>query len=62
MKWDHNKRLHDDDSLRTIESDIASLKDEHGRGCMSDDFKSHLTSLVAEWDKILKDREESWRL
>lgn len=61
MTLAHNKRLRDDETLRNIETEIANMEDEHGRGYQCSEHKDHLTSLATQRDKILKDREESWR-
>eukprot|EP00253_Pinus_taeda_P017821 PITA_17821 len=60
--WAHNKTLLDEQTLRDIEAEIATLEDEQGRGHTTPDQKEKLTTLVAQGRKILNDREETWRL
>lgn len=62
MRWAHNKRLCKDEVLRNTKAEITTMEDEHGRGYLTPEHKERLTSLVSQRDKILKDKEELWRL
>lgn len=60
--WAHNKRLMDEQTLGDTKAEIADLEDEHGRGYTTPTQKERFTTLVAQRGKLLKDKEESWRL
>jgi len=60
--WVHNKRLLDEQTLRDIEAKVVAMEDEQGRGHTTANKKEKLTTLIAQRSKILKDREENWRL
>jgi len=60
--WAHNKRLLDEQTLRDTEAEIVAMEYEQGWGHISHDQKEKLTTLVAQGRKILKDREETWKL
>jgi len=42
-RWAHNKRLMDDQTLRSVEAEIDSMEDEHGRAYISPEHKERLT-------------------
>jgi len=60
--WAHNKRTQDDHSLRQIESELTVFENEQGGLYSLDEHKERVTSLYTMRGKILKDREEVWRL
>lgn len=60
--WAHNKRVQDDRTLRETEAEIVDYENDKGGVFSSTDEKDKLTSLYASRGKILKDREETWRL
>jgi len=60
--WAHNKREQDDQILREIEEEITALKNDQGGIYTSQEHKDKITSLLSKRSKILKDREETWRL
>lgn len=52
----------DDHTLSQIESELSELMDDHNKGFTTTNDKSHLTELEKQREKILKEREETWRL
>ncbi len=60
--WAHSKRDQEVQTLSEIESEIAALEDKQGGVFISRDQKDKITELISKRGKILKDREETWRL
>lgn len=60
--WAHNRRFQDDKTLREIEDEIDDFENNQGGVLATPKHKDKLTSLYASRGKILKDREESWRV
>lgn len=62
IQWTKEKTLKYYHTLATIESSLAHLMDDQNRGFISAEAKIHLSELENKRAKILKEREETWRL
>jgi len=60
--WAHHKRIQDDLTLWQIELELVNFENDLGGLYSSEEHKEKITSLYTAQRKILKDREESWRL
>lgn len=60
--WAHNIRIQEEQTLCRIESEIAAFENDIGGIYTSDDHKIRMVSHYAEREKILKEKEETWRL
>lgn len=56
------KRIKDDHILKDIEVELANLLNKDGRGFDSPETKERLVKIEVDRNKILKDREGTWRL
>eukprot|EP00253_Pinus_taeda_P012560 PITA_12560 len=52
----------DNQTLISVEANLAGLNDENSKGYISPEDKAHLIDLENKRAKILKDQEETWRL
>eukprot|EP00253_Pinus_taeda_P032143 PITA_32143 len=62
IKWAKDKTQKDNQTLTSVEADLAGLNDENNRGYINLEDKAHLIDLENKRAKILKEREETWRL
>lgn len=56
------KRAKDDHILKDIEVELANLEDMDGCGFETSEAKDRLIKIEVDRNKILKDKEETWRL
>lgn len=62
INWAKEKTKRDDQTLDDIEQSLATLLDDQGRGFTCAKAKTQLINLENQRSKILKEREETWRL
>ena len=60
IAWKKEKRIKDEKALTSIELDLASITDLPNQGFSYDEFKAHISHLVSEHNRIIKDREETY--
>eukprot|EP00253_Pinus_taeda_P029406 PITA_29406 len=60
--WAHNKRCDDEHQVNEIEKEMVNLKENSGDTSPTPKLKDKLVDLTALRGKILKDKEETWRL
>lgn len=60
--WAKEKRHKDEHTLIDTKVELANLVDRDGRGFVSMEAKERLIKLEADRNRIMKDREETWRL
>lgn len=60
--WAYNKRLQEERTLRKIEDDVAIFENDQGGIYISEDHKKNIAEQYSAMTKILKDKEEIWRL
>lgn len=62
IDWAKIKRKRDDEALYNIEEELTRLEDPVNGGFSSLEAKQHVIQLEAEKIKLLKEKEETWRL
>eukprot|EP00253_Pinus_taeda_P015629 PITA_15629 len=62
ITWAKEKDQRDDHTLSQIESKLSELMDDRNKGFTTTNDKSHLIELEKQKEKILNEREETWRL
>lgn len=62
MAWAKEKKAKDEQLITAIEAELYNLLDDRNLGFTWVDDKEKLNELERQKDKILKEREESWRL
>lgn len=62
MAWAKEKKAKDEQSIISIEVELNNLMDDRNLGFTSTNDKAKLIELERQKGKILKEREESWRL
>ena len=62
INWSKEKYKRDDHSLSEIESELSDIMDDRNKGFTFASEKSHLIELEKHKERILMEREETWRL
>lgn len=60
--WDKQKKAREDLAITKLESRIANLTNEHGKGYNSIESKVKLVEIEAQRARILLAQEQTWRL
>jgi len=60
--WAFEKRQREDQELKNIETTLQSISEEEGGGYLTVESKDALLRLEERRNKILKEKEETWRL
>eukprot|EP00253_Pinus_taeda_P003005 PITA_03005 len=60
--WAKEKKVKEDQKILDIESELETLLDDRNIGFSSTEWKHRVIELDIQKDKILKEREEVWRL